>query len=367
MKIECVKEKFLEAVQKVEKVTGKNVTLPILSCIHIEATNSQVILRATNLDIGIEISLPVKVIEPGSVALSGNILSQFLLNLPKSEKCTLETEEGVVLVSTEHTTAKIKTQNTEDFPLIPKTSDGVSVNIEAQNFIKGLRSVWYSAAVTSMKPEISSVYVYYDNQDSLFFVATDSFRLAEKQIKIKKIKEFSPILIPFKNVTEIIRALEDVSSSIEIVIGQNQIAFLWEGAYMVSRIVDASFPDYKQLISKEEKTEATVLKQDFSQALKLAHVFSDSFNQVTIKIVPGDKVFEIITRNNDVGENKNSIDAVLKGEDVTMSFNHKYITDCLQSIAVDSLTLSFNGQGRPLVIRGVSDTSFTYIVMPMNK
>jgi DNA polymerase-3 subunit beta len=136
---------------------------------------------------------------------------------------------------------------------------------------------------------------------------------------------------------------------------------------MVSRIVDASFPDYKQLISKEVKTEATILKQDFAQALKLAHVFSDSFNQVTIRIVPGDKVFEIVTRNNDVGENKNNLDAVLKGEDVIMSFNHKYITDCLQSITVDSLNLSFNGQGRPLVIRGISDSSFTYIVMPMNK
>ncbi len=367
MKIECIKEKFLEAIQRVEKMTGKNVTLPILSCINIEARNSQITLRATNLDIGIELSLPVKVVEEGMVSVSGAVLSQFLSNLSKSEKCVLESSEDIVIISTDRTTAKIKTQPSEDFPVIPKISDGVSITLEPQSFVKGLRSVWYSAAVTSMKPEISSIYVYYDENESLVFVATDSFRLAEKQVKIKKIKEFSAVLIPFKNVAEIIHMLENVTETVELMVSQNQISFLWNSTYLVSRVVDSSFPDYKQLISKETKTEVVILKQDFFQALKLAHVFSDSFHQITMKIVPGDKLFEITTRNNDIGENKNNLDAVLKGEDVTMSFNYKYITDCLQSISTDSLSLSFNGPGRPLVVRGISDSTFTYIVMPMNK
>ena len=367
MKIECVKERLLEAVQKLEKVTGKNLTLPILSCISFETENSQLTLKATNLDIGIELSVPVKVLTPGKVAIPGSLLLQFLSNIPQSEKITIEQSEGSAIVTTEHTTTVIKTQNHEDFPIIPKIFDGKSIEIKPDEFVSGLRSVWYSAAVTSMKPELSSVYIYHDGEESLVFVATDSFRLAEKKIRTKKTKDFGNVLIPFKNVTEIVRTLEGVKDPVEVVINGNQIAFSWSGAYVVSRIIDGTFPDYKQIIPKESKTEAILLKQDFIQSLKLANVFSDAFNQVVIRVVPGEKLFEIVTRNNDVGENHNTLEAVLKGEDLTISFNYKYIVDCFQSVATDSITLYFQGLGRPLVVRGVSDQSFMYLVMPMNK
>jgi DNA polymerase-3 subunit beta len=366
MKIECIKDKLLEVVQKAEKVTGKNLTLPILSCLSLEAIDSKLIVRATNLDIGVELSIPVKVIKPGSTALPASILLQFLSNLSHSEKISLELEEGFVSVKTEHSSTVIKTHNNEEFPVIPGIGEGQKSDIDIESFIQGLRSVWYSSAVSSMKPELASVYVY-KNENNLVFVATDSFRLAEKRIPIKEFKDFSSILIPFKNVSEIIRLLEGVKKNVSFSVDGSQISFSWDGSYLVSRIIEGSFPDYTQLIPKEAKTEATVLKQDLIQALKLANVFSDTFNQLVVRIVPGEKLFEITTRNNDVGENKNTIEAIFRGEDVTLSFNYKYVVDCFQSIPVDSVTLSFNGTGRPLIIRGVSDTTFTYLVMPMNK
>ena len=102
-------------------------------------------------------------------------------------------------------------------------------------------------------------------------------------------------------------------------------------------------------------------------SLKLANVFSDTFNQVNIKAAPGSKAFELRTKNADVGENTNKIAAALKGEEVDINFNYKYIIDCFQSIDADSVALQFNGLNRPMVIRGVPDKSFLYLVMPMNK
>ena len=109
------------------------------------------------------------------------------------------------------------------------------------------------------------------------------------------------------------------------------------------------------------------MKQDLLNALKLANVFSDTFNQIVLRIVPGEKLFEITTKNTTVGENHNVLETVLKGEDLTISFNYKYIIDCFQSIKSDSLSLSFSGLGKPVLVSGVSDRSFLYIVMPMNK
>ena len=365
MKIECIKEKIVSAIVTADKATGKNPTLPILSSIYLEASQNSLLIRATNLDVGIELIVPVKVVEKGNVVVQGAVLANLLINL-KDEKVVLETVESGFAVTTKSTGAIIKTFPADDFPTIPKIEEGKKAIIESNAFLSGLEAVSYAAAVTSVKPELSSVYIHADGEE-LVFVATDSFRLGEKRVLAKKTRDFEGVLIPLKNISEITRFLGAGRQDIEVVFGAGQISFSKDGAYLVSRVIDGIFPDYKQIIPKEFKTEATLLKQDFVEALKLAHVFSDAFNQVTLRLVPGEKLFEIKTKNNKLGENPSTLDAVLKGEDLELSFNYKYLVDCFQSIESDSLSLAFQGPGKPMLIKGVSDKTFLAIVMPMNK
>ena len=109
------------------------------------------------------------------------------------------------------------------------------------------------------------------------------------------------------------------------------------------------------------------MKQDLISGLRISNIFSDKFSQVTFNVKPKEKVFEITTKNMDIGENINNIDAVITGEELTISFNYKYIIDCFQSIDSDSVSLSFSDTNKPMVVRGVGDKSFLYLVMPMNK
>jgi DNA polymerase-3 subunit beta len=210
------------------------------------------------------------------------------------------------------------------------------------------------------------VYIYEDG-DYLVFAATDSFRLAEKRIHIKKSVGFPPTLIPFKNAAEIVRVFEDVKEDIEILFSKTQISLSADGVRLVSRVIDGTFPDYKQIIPKEFKTEVVVLKQDIINANKLANIFSDSFNQMNIKADPEAKIFYVKTKNADIGENLNHIDAAVTGESVDVNFNYKYIVDCLQSIETDSLSLNFNGLSKPMIMKPIGDQSFIYLVMPMNR
>ena len=137
--------------------------------------------------------------------------------------------------------------------------------------------------------------------------------------------------------------------------------------FITSRIIDGVFPDYKQIIPKDYISEVIVLKQDLINTLKKINIFSDKFGQISINIQPKKKIFTIHTKNNTVGETSDSIDAVIKGDALTASFNYRYILDCLNSIQSDSITLLFTGIGKPLIVKGVSDESFLYLVMPMNK
>ncbi len=365
MKIECSVDKIKNAIFLSEKITGKNLTLPVLSSILLTASGKSLKLRATNLSLGIEVEIPAKIEKEGVMAISGQTLAGIFTNLFQNENIVLEEENGNLLIKTKKSKIKLKGQAYDDFPTIPIV-EGKSFEIESKKLIEGIKSVYYSSSVSDIKPEISSVYIY-SNEDNLIFVSTDSFRLAEKRIKIKGIDEIPGILIPFKNVSEILRVFSDKPEELKVCFNKNQISFSADGVYLTSRVIDGVFPDYRQIIPKESKTDAVVLKQDLLNALKLSNIFSDKFNQVNLSIKPKEKVFELSSSNNDVGENKTELDGALSGESVEVSFNYKYFFDSFQSINSDSISVRLNQSSKPMVLSGVSDNSFIYLIMPMNR
>lgn len=368
MKLEINFLKLKEAIQLVERVAGKHMTLPVLSCILLEVKGGMATFKATNLDIGIEVSVPVRSSDEETIAIPGHVISSFVSQVfDQNQVVKLETVSGNLHISSLKTKGVIKTVPPEDFPSIPRVTDGKNGSVAAESFVKGLKSVWYSSSVSSVKPELSSVYVYND-AGTLVFVATDSFRLAEKKIKLSRSANMNDVLIPFKNVSDIIRVLEHMGGDTEVVVNKNLISFSSNGVYIVSRVIDGVFPDYKQIVPKGFTTKAVVLKQDLLNSLKISNIFSDKFNQVHMTIDPKGNIFELQTKNSDVGENTTVLDAALSGEKVDINFNYKYIIDCFQSIEADSVSLQLSGLNRPMVVRPVSgDQTFMYLAMPMNR
>ncbi len=365
MKLECIKDKLKDVVLKADRITGKNMTLPVLGSILILADGNSVKIRATNLDLGVEFEIPAKIIERGVVAVPGGVIGGFLNN-SADKTIKLDGKDGNLKIKGENTSTLIKGYNHEDFPTIPLISGNQNFTIKINKFIDGLKSVIYSASLSDIKPEISGVYIYPDDQ-YLIFAATDSFRLAEKKINTKNNKDFQGIILPLKNAAEIIRVFEGMEDEAKIVFSKNQIAVISDGIYLTSRIIDGAFPDYKQIVPKNFKTEAIVLKQDVVNSIKINNIFSDKFNQVNFSINPSEKKFNISSKNSDIGESEVGVDASLSGEWVEASFNHKYITDCFQSINKDSMEFKLNGKDKPMVINGAGDNSFTYLVMPLNR
>lgn len=363
MKAECTKDTIKNGVQQVERMTGKNLSLPVLGGIFLSAEGNTLTLRATNLDLGIEIRIPAKIEGEGSAVVPGNILSG-ILSAVYDGKITIEIVGENLTLSTTNTKSVVKCLPSDDFPTLPTLSGAESFTVPVQKFIDGVKSVWYSASASDMKPEIASVYVYPEGED-IVFAATDSFRLAEKRVSIKKNIQFSRILIPYKNMVEMLRVFEGLDGDIEISFNKNQISVSAGNIYVTSRIIDGVFPDYRQIIPKEYITEATMLKQDVINALKMTNLFSDKFNRVDIRVDATKKLFEVEAKNSTLGENTTKIDAALTGKEISSGFNQKYILDCFQAIKHESVMFRFSGAGRPLVIQGVGDNSFVYLVMPL--
>lgn len=367
MKLECLKKDLEEAVDTTTKVVSNSATLPVLKCLVFEAKGKTVIVRATNLELGIEKEFSADIKTEGIVAIPAQILHSTLKTSPQQSKVSLELIDNSIILIIGGAKTTIKTIPIDDFPSIPQPETTIKHTLPKESLIKGIKSVLYSASTSLIKPELASVYMYQED-NNLVFVATDSFRLAEKKVTHKTEDDLPTTIMPFKNTTELIRILEtQESNELEIFIDENQYAVRTDGLYITSRIIDGSFPDYKTILPKELTTEVVVLKEDLLNTLKKAQIFSDKFGQITLHIYPEKKTFTISARNNDVGEIFDSLDAAISGADLDISFNYKYLIDVFQSITADSVSLSFAGFGKPLIVKGVSDNSFIYLVMPMNR
>lgn len=364
MKVEMSREKILPLIQIAEKVAGKNMTLPVLSGISISAEGSKVSVRATNLDIGVDMEFSAKVIEPGTAVVPASVLLGFLSSADE-EKVTFVVEGGALTVDSGHAKATINTLPSDDFPIIPASTGDTVFTIPAALLSSGIRSVIFSASSSTVKPELASVNMFGDGQE-LVFVATDSFRLAEKRITLRDANDIPQTLIPARNALEVSRFLDTVKGNVEVKLDGKQLSVSQDSLVMVSRLIDGSFPDYRQIIPKEGKTSVTVLKNDLVSALRLANVFSDTFHQAVFDIDPSKKLFTITTKSS-IGENSVAIPAALEGDPITISFNYRYITEAFSSFSADSLSIALVGPGRPALIQGVGEAGFRYIVMPMNR
>lgn len=366
MQVEVSKDMLHEKLALVEKVSGKHVTLPVLQGVYLEAKEGTLTLRATNLDVGIEATVTAKVATPGVVVVTGSVLLGLLSTLPKGGVVEIKETSGHVSVTSGKSVTNLNVLDATEFPKLPQVDGGVTGTVAAQDMVSGIRSVVFAASHSTIKPELASVFVSSEN-DRIVFVATDSFRLAEKSVRLKKTVAEGSFLLPVRNAPDVVRVLEMCEGEAEIAFNANQLSLQFDGVYVTSRLVDGTFPDYGQIIPKEFATEIVVLYKDLQTALRKTSLFADAFNQVRFSVEPNKKKITISAASNEVGDVEDVLAGTIEGETLAASFNQKYLSDSLQSIHSDSVICSFSGVGRPMIMKGVSDDSFLYLVMPMNK
>jgi DNA polymerase-3 subunit beta len=365
MKFECSTEQLFSGVSLGTRFVERRPNLLTLAGILITAEGNRVVLRATNLECGVEVTLTAKVASEGVVAVLGTTLLGFLANVRgKSVSVVLSGE--VLKCETERVSASLKTIPHEDFPVLPRVSATTSFSAKSADVVKAIRSVVYCASTSAVKPELQSVLLY-GEAGKLVAAATDSFRLAEKIVPLRSGGSVPQLLLPARNAAELMRVLEGASGDVEIYYNDNQISTHVDHVYYTSRLIDGAFPNYRQIIPKSFTTEGVVLREDLASALKSLSVFADKFAQVSVSIEPAKKSVFLSARNPDVGEQTSTVRATLQGEAVAINFNGRYLADSLQAIGGESVRIHSNGPGKPLLIKDASDDSFLYLAMPMNR
>lgn len=364
MKFTTTKKNIITAVSNAERFTGKQITLPTLQSILFETKGNICVIKATNLEIGIEASFACKTNQDGTAAVSPRLLLGILQHT-QEESITFELKQNTLFIETNTSHTKLNTIPTEDFPIIPKIKITNSFLVSRINFINALEQVLPAVSLSDFKPEIGGVYIVASGKSAVL-AATDTFRLAEKKFFLEKeiTGKFSCI-IPFKIANEIVRTLstaEDVVL-VEVGVGDNQLVVLWNGSRMVSRVIDGNFPEYQTIIPKDFGITFSIPGEAILRRVKMANVLTGKLNDVVLKT--GKNEISVLSVNLELGTTNSSFATPVKGKETTATLNARYFADGIASCKGENIFIGMNDEKSPILLKNPEDDSFLYIVMPI--
>lgn len=371
MKLSCTKDNLSQVLSLVGGIAGKNVNLPILGNVLIKADNQNVEIVSTNLELAMVVYLRAKVDEPGQFTVPARTLLDFV-NFLSGEKVDLELVNNELVVTCDRATTKIKGSPADDFPVVPQSKDGKGYVVLVEDLKNGLGQVMPALARNDIRPELSGVFCVFnpEGHKGLIMAATDSYRLAEKKIKLEQGEDFFQAIIPGRTAQEIYHLLStaniDAEKNVRILINENQLVIHYDGAQLVSRLVDGKYPDYTQIIPHAFQTTVNLSLAQLIKEVKTASLFATTgVNAVVFKF--NNENTSIASASTQTGEYHSEINTELTGTENNINLNHRYLLDGLNNIKGERVCMKMINADSPCVLISEKDDSYLYIVMPIRQ
>jgi len=365
MKVSLLKENLSKALNTTGRIVGIKGTLPVLSNILLSTEDGRIRVSSTNLEIGINYFIGAKIEKKGSITVPAKLFSDFIASLP-NEKVDLELDDLTLKIKNINYSSEIKGISGEEFPIIPNIKENKVLSLKAKDLKDALKIVYFAASIDDSRPILSGVF-FNKTDDNLTIVATDSYRLAEKSLKIsKEFKENFQIIVPVKTTQEIFKIISDNPESVvDIYTNENQILFEIGNIELISRLIEGQFPNYKQIIPETSETKATVNTNEFIGILKTSILFAKE-NANTLKIIIGSKgKLEVVVEATQIGSNNVFIEADVDGKGGEISFNGRYLIDILQNLNTKEVSLEITGKLSPGLIKSEEIKDYLYLIMPL--
>lgn len=361
MKLVLVKEKFLAGLQTVQNVISSRSTLPVLSNILIKATDGKLTLAATDLDTGIRTEVEAKIDKAGSITLPAKKLFTIVRDLPADELVFESDGKQHATIKSGSFSTKLLGIAEDDFPPFPSSQGQKVFKIDQKIFKEMLKSTSYAVSTDESRYVLNGALLSF-KEGKLTVVATDGRRLALVDQELEFPAENAvDIILPTKAVSELQRILKD-EGQLTIGVADNQITFDIGTVFLVSKLIEGNYPNYKQVIPAETKERVILERLPFLNAVRrVALVASDKSNSVKLHF--GKNNLDISANTPEVGEAKESIPVNYKGREITIAFNPDYLCDPLKTVEIDEVFLDLTDELSPGIIR--NKNPFLYVIMPM--
>jgi DNA polymerase-3 subunit beta len=361
MKLQVTQENLNRALGSVARVANSRTTLPILANVLIKTTNSRLSLSATNLDIAITHYIGAKVSQEGSITVPARLMQDFVSSLPGGV-INLDLEETKLRVTTDQYKSVVNGIVADDFPVMPAISGGTKWSVDAAHFKKGLQQVVFAASGDESRPVLTGVLLHTVG-GKLYMAATDSYRLAEKEMGSNK-SEVN-LLVPATAMHDLLRILGDFEGAIQVTHDDQQVLFQVGDVELTARLVEGKYPDYKKLIPSGFETEVTLKRADFVNVTKVSSLFArESAGSVTIEVDESGGTLSIRSVASQLGENTATANGKVKGGG-SITLNSRYLLDALGVLSGEDVSFGFNGKLEPTLLHDPEAKDYSHIIMPL--
>lgn len=368
MEIEVTQEKLTRALNIVSRVAmGAKSTLPILSNVLIKAEGEKVSLTTTNLDMAVVDFVPIISAKDGEMTVPARLLAEFVQNLPKGERIKIDVDDNKVKIVAGRYSSVINGTVADDFPELPEIDEKKAViyKMSTEEFKVGMNEVIIAASGDTTRPSLTGVY-FNTADDALFIAATDGYRLAERKF-IDKVQSDIAAIVPTGSLQEVLRSIPEDAEEIEILFDDNQVRFRMGEIEITSKLIDGTFPDYRQLIPKDNEIRVELNREELSRIVKMAALFARESNRaITCETNSEKKQFIVSSISNEVGENKSEIEVEVK-KDGNVKLDSRFLLDALNALSEEKIRFEFTGgSSTPVLVMNLKDDKYRHIVMPLN-
>lgn len=362
MRITIARGELAGALSVVGRGLSSRSTLPILSGVLASAKDGVLTLQATDLEVSVRCSVAANVETEGSVVFPGRLTADIVKSLPEAA-VTLQSEADHLSITAGQSAFSVKTLQADDFPKFPEVNVADTVNVPAKTLAMVVRQVSRAVSRDETRPILTGVYLTVED-GSLRMVATDSYRLAVREVPLDGPPQTLDVVVPG-------RVLDDVSkmapedSGVSVGVSDNQIVFEFGSTVFVSRRIEGNFPNYKQLIPKDAQTTATLPRAELLEAVKRVALLAQHNTPLRVRIAPEEQTLSVSANTADVGEAREDLMVTAEGDAVEIAFNHAFLADGISASNGETMTLSVFSPLKPGVLTAPDEEGFLYLAMPV--
>ncbi|MBR2658525.1 DNA polymerase III subunit beta [Candidatus Saccharibacteria bacterium] len=367
MEIEVTQEKLSKALNNVSRVAVGKVTLPILNNVLIRVEKNKISLVTTNLDMAVVDFLPVSESKDGTITVPARLLAEFVSTLPKGETIKLSSKDDKITISAGKYSSIINGTPADDFPELPEIDEKTAVvfKMGVEEFKNSINQVIIASSNDLTRPALTGV--YFNTYDNILAVAsTDGYRLAEKKI-IKNVQSEINVIVPTATLQEVLRAINENMEEIEISFNEDLVRFRLGEVEIISKIIDASFPDYQKLIPKDNNIKITIDREELTRVTKLAALFARrSASGSIILETKKPNILSVRSVASELGENDSNLETEVT-EEGKINLNSRFLLDALNVLDEKNITAEFANRISPIILKDKKSTDYTHIIMPLNQ
>lgn len=374
MKFTIQRDLLISSLQNVMKAISPRTVIPILTGIKVEASHNGITLTGSNSDISIESFIPaeeedkvnVEHIEEGSIVLHAKYFPEIIRKLPE-DIVSIEVDSSLkTVIRSGKAEFNLNGQDAEEYPLLPKIQTDDTFEMPVNVLKNMIKQTVFAVSTMETRPILTGVNMRLAN-NRLHFVATDSHRLASREVDIQDAAvQFENVVVPGKSLHELNKILSDTDELIQISVTNNQIFFRTKNINFLSRLLDGNYPETDRLIPTQSKTKIKMKTKELLHTIDRASLLAKDEKNNVVRLSTEGNMIEISSNSPEIGNVVENISAIsMEGEELKISFSSKYVMDALRAIEYDEITIDFTGAMRPFIIRPVEDDSILQLILPV--